>query len=108
VLDIDPFGGDTLADPYPMRATLRDPAPVVCLERYRIWAMARYEQVVVDAGADGSEVGIEFGGTRAAGLDDPDQQQREPAENDIGTDPVRDAWIDQPQVEPGHGGDPPT
>lgn len=44
-LDIDPFGDDFLTDPYPSHDVLRDTAPVVFLERYGVWAMARYEHV---------------------------------------------------------------
>jgi cytochrome P450 len=43
--DVDPFDLAVLADPYPMHAALRDAGPVVYLQRYDIYAMARYEQV---------------------------------------------------------------
>ena len=42
---LDPFAEDFLADPYPGHALLREAGPVVHLERYGIWAMARYQQV---------------------------------------------------------------
>jgi 4-methoxybenzoate monooxygenase (O-demethylating) len=42
---LDPFGEDVLADPYPMHDQLRELGPVVWLERYDVWAMARYEHV---------------------------------------------------------------
>ncbi len=45
VLDIDPFAESFLADPYPSHETLRETAPVVRLDRYGIWAMARHDEV---------------------------------------------------------------
>jgi cytochrome P450 len=45
VLDADPFDESTLVDPDPMHELLRETAPVTYLERYRVWAMARYEHV---------------------------------------------------------------
>ncbi|WP_231386746.1 cytochrome P450 [Nocardia sp. BMG111209] len=45
VSDADPFALDTLADPYPLHAALRDAGPVVYLRRYGVYALARYEQV---------------------------------------------------------------
>jgi cytochrome P450 len=45
VSDIDPFSHAFLHDPYPHHEALREAAPVVWLERYGIWAMARHEQV---------------------------------------------------------------
>ena len=42
---IDPFSREFLADPYPFHAELREAAPVVWLERYGIWAMARHDEV---------------------------------------------------------------
>jgi len=45
VSDIDPFSHAFLRDPYPHHQALREAAPVVWLERYGIWAMARHEQV---------------------------------------------------------------
>lgn len=44
-LDLDPFGDEFLHDPYPFHEQLRETAPVVYLERYGIWGMARYEHV---------------------------------------------------------------
>ena len=41
----DPFSDDFLADPFRWHAGLRDAGPVVWLERYGIWAMARYAEV---------------------------------------------------------------
>ncbi|GAA3713856.1 cytochrome P450 [Gordonia hankookensis] len=43
--DLDPFALDVLADPLPGQQELRDIGPVVVLERYGIYGMARYEQV---------------------------------------------------------------
>jgi 4-methoxybenzoate monooxygenase (O-demethylating) len=41
----DPFDPDFLTNPWPQHAELRDAGPVVWLERYGIWAMARYDEV---------------------------------------------------------------
>ena len=41
----DPFSAEFLRDPWPRHAELRDAGPVVWLERYGIWAMARYDDV---------------------------------------------------------------
>ncbi|MFE2998720.1 cytochrome P450 [Nocardia sp. NPDC059246] len=45
VSDIDPFALDVLESPWEMHATLRATGPVVYLNRYNVYAMARYEQV---------------------------------------------------------------
>jgi 4-methoxybenzoate monooxygenase (O-demethylating) len=45
VLDIDPFSDDFLGDPDPYHERLRDAGPVVFLEKYGIWAMARFAEV---------------------------------------------------------------
>lgn len=42
---IDPFDLQFLADPLPYHAILRDAAPVVRLEKYGVYAMARYDEV---------------------------------------------------------------
>ena len=42
---VDPFSRAFLSDPYPHHEALRQAGPVVWLERYQIWAMARHEQV---------------------------------------------------------------
>jgi cytochrome P450 len=42
---IDPFSNEFLNDPYPHHETLREAGPVVWLERYGIWAMARHQEV---------------------------------------------------------------
>jgi cytochrome P450 len=44
-VDIDPFSDDFLRDPFSRHAELRDAGPIVRLERYGIWAAARYEEV---------------------------------------------------------------
>jgi cytochrome P450 len=43
--DVDPFSSEFLRDPYPCHNALREAGPVVRLERYGIWAMARYAEV---------------------------------------------------------------
>lgn len=45
VSTVDPFSHAFLDDPYPYHEQLREAGPVVWLERYRIWTMARHEQV---------------------------------------------------------------
>jgi cytochrome P450 len=45
VLADDPFGHEVLADPYPFHERMREAGPVVYLERYRVWAMARHAEV---------------------------------------------------------------
>jgi 4-methoxybenzoate monooxygenase (O-demethylating) len=42
---VDPFSDEFLADPFPYLAELRDAGPVVYLERYGVYAVARHEQV---------------------------------------------------------------
>jgi 4-methoxybenzoate monooxygenase (O-demethylating) len=42
---LDPFSEEFMRDPYPAHHALREAGPVVWLERYGVWAMARYEQV---------------------------------------------------------------
>jgi cytochrome P450 len=42
---IDPFSREFLGNPYPFHKELREAGPVVWLDRYGIWAMARYEEV---------------------------------------------------------------
>jgi cytochrome P450 len=45
VSSIDPFSHAFLRDPYPQHETLREAGPVVWLEQYRIWTMARHQEV---------------------------------------------------------------
>jgi cytochrome P450 len=45
VSTVDPFSHDFLQDPYPHHQALREAGPVVWLEQYGIWTMARHEQV---------------------------------------------------------------
>ena len=45
VLFVDPFSHAFLRDPYPHHEAMREAGPVVWLEQYGIWAMARHEQV---------------------------------------------------------------
>jgi cytochrome P450 len=45
VSTVDPFSHAFLDDPYPYHEELREAGPVVWLERYGIWTMARHEQV---------------------------------------------------------------
>jgi cytochrome P450 len=43
--DTHPFAHEVLEDPLPMQAALRDAGPLVYLNRYDLYAMARHEQV---------------------------------------------------------------
>ena len=45
VITADPFSPETLTDPRALHEHLREAGPVVYLDRYSIWGMARYEQV---------------------------------------------------------------
>src|SRR5882672_11215105 len=45
VLDDDAFDPEVLIDPYPFHQRMRDAGPVVLLERYGVWAMARHAEV---------------------------------------------------------------
>ncbi|CCH32772.1 cytochrome P450 [Actinosynnema sp. NPDC047251] len=45
VLDIDPFAEEFQRDPDPFHERLREAGPVVYLDRYRVWAVARYTEV---------------------------------------------------------------
>src|SRR6202166_1594809 len=45
VSTVDPFSHAFLRDPYPHHEVLRETGPVVWLEQYGIWTMARHEQV---------------------------------------------------------------
>jgi cytochrome P450 len=45
VCGIDPFSHAFLRDPYPHHAAMREAGPVVWLEHYGIWAMARHQEV---------------------------------------------------------------
>jgi 4-methoxybenzoate monooxygenase (O-demethylating) len=42
---VDPFSREFLHDPYPHHTSLREVGPVVWLEQYGIWAMARHQEV---------------------------------------------------------------
>jgi cytochrome P450 len=45
VSSADPFSHGFLSDPYPHHEALREAGPVVWVEKYGVWAMARHEQV---------------------------------------------------------------
>jgi cytochrome P450 len=45
VSTIDPFSHGFLRDPYPHHEALREAGPVVWLEQYGVWAMARHQEV---------------------------------------------------------------
>ncbi|MEZ5897643.1 MAG: cytochrome P450 [Parvularculaceae bacterium] len=44
-LDLDPFTPEALEDPYQYHDALRDAGPVVWLEKYGVYAMARFQEV---------------------------------------------------------------
>jgi cytochrome P450 len=45
VSTVDPFSHEFLNDPYPHHQSLREAGPVVWLEQYGIWTMARHQEV---------------------------------------------------------------
>ncbi len=45
VITADPFSLENLTQPHALHEQLREAGPVVYLDQYKIWAMARYEQV---------------------------------------------------------------
>jgi len=45
IITADPFSLENLANPHPLHQQLREAGPVVRLDYYGIWGMARYEQV---------------------------------------------------------------
>nr|WKU62165.1 cytochrome P450 [uncultured bacterium] len=60
VSDLDPFAPEVLADPHPAYERLREAGPVVWLQRYGVWAFARYDAVraaLLDHGAFYSSAG---------------------------------------------------
>src|SRR3954470_14561707 len=44
-LDFDPFGIEFFADPFPVHERLREAGPVVYLDKWGVYGVARYEQV---------------------------------------------------------------
>lgn len=44
-LDVDPFSIEFFADPYPTHKLLRDTGPVVYLDKWKVFGVARYEEV---------------------------------------------------------------
>jgi 4-methoxybenzoate monooxygenase (O-demethylating) len=45
VSDVDPFSIEFFEDPHRVHAELREAGPVVWLDRYGVWAVARYQEV---------------------------------------------------------------
>ncbi|MFK7886507.1 MAG: cytochrome P450 [Gammaproteobacteria bacterium] len=64
-LSVDPFADGFLEDPYPYHHDLREAGPVVWLEKYGVYALARYEHVC--AGLEDWET---FCSSRGVGLSD--------------------------------------
>src|SRR3954471_7905929 len=44
-LDVDPFAMDFFADPYPTHELLREAGPVVYLDKWNVYGVARYAEV---------------------------------------------------------------
>src|SRR5215218_9949089 len=44
-LDVDPFAMDFFADPYPTHEILRETGPVVFLDKWNVYGVARYAEV---------------------------------------------------------------
>lgn len=44
-LDVDPFSIEFFADPYPTHELLRETGPVVCLDKWNVYAVARHAEV---------------------------------------------------------------
>lgn len=62
---LDPFSTAFLTDPYPFLAELREAGPVVYLERYGVWALARHAECIATL-ADAQS----FCSSRGVGLSD--------------------------------------
>lgn len=45
LLDVDPFSPESLADPLPCDAAVREAAPAVWIPKYRFWAVGRHQHV---------------------------------------------------------------
>jgi len=43
--DIDPFASDYILNPYPFHREMREAGPIIWLEKWKVFAVARYEQV---------------------------------------------------------------
>ncbi|MHC2331622.1 cytochrome P450 [Bradyrhizobium sp. USDA 4454] len=44
-LDVDPFSNEFFSDPYPAHEQLREAGPVVYLDKWNVYAVARYDEV---------------------------------------------------------------
>src|SRR5579875_563177 len=65
--DIDPFSTEFLTDPFPALAALRDAGPLVFLDRYTVWAVARHQEVQAvlrDPSAFSSAAGVGIANSR--------------------------------------------
>jgi cytochrome P450 len=65
---LDPYAPEFLADPYPRYAELRELGPVVWLDRYEHYVVARHAETRIVL-----EDWETFGSTRGFGLNDPDR-----------------------------------
>ncbi|SMP72825.1 cytochrome P450 [Noviherbaspirillum suwonense] len=45
ISDLDPYADEVLSNPYPYYAKLRDLGPVVWLDRYQVYALARHDEI---------------------------------------------------------------
>ena len=66
-LDLDPYAPEFLADPYPRYEELRDAGPVVWLNRYEHYLVARHAETQIVL-----EDWETYGSTRGFGLNDPE------------------------------------
>jgi cytochrome P450 len=60
-IDVDPFSEAYTSDPYPAHERLRRAGPIVWLPKWRVWAVARYDQVraiLNDPATFGSGAGV--------------------------------------------------
>src|SRR3954447_2111133 len=64
-LDFDPFGIEFFADPFPVHERLREAGPVVYLDKWGVYGVARYEQVHAVLNDPGT-----FCSSRGVGLSD--------------------------------------
>ena len=63
VSQLDPYDEAVLRDPYPHYAALRDAGPVVWMQRYGVWAVARHDEVqatLADPATFCSSAGVGF------------------------------------------------
>lgn len=45
ISEVDPFAENYILDPYPFHSKMRDAGPIIWLEKWKVFAVARYQQV---------------------------------------------------------------